>query len=194
MEKKETLKDGTELTIRNITIDDLEQLINFFSELPVEDRRYLRIDVTDRKLVEERLRTAKSRGVTWIAAFLQNKMIAEGRLQLSLEDWRGNQGEIRLIVAKEFQKKGIGSLMMRELYWLAVEAKVELAIVKFMRPQIGARKVSKKFGFSEQTLIPDYVRDQEHKSQDLIIMTCNMNDFWKELEHFYGRTDWQRCR
>ncbi len=84
--------------------------------------------------------------------------------------------------------------MVRELYFLAVEKKVEQVVVKMMRPQVAAKRIFRKLGFREEHLIPDYVRDMSGEKQDLIIMTCNTKDLWKELEHFYSDSDWQRCR
>ena len=84
--------------------------------------------------------------------------------------------------------------MVRELYFLAVEKKVELVVVRMMRPQIGAQRIFRKLGFREELLIPDFVKDQEGKKQDLIVMTVNLKELWKELEHAYSDSDWRRCR
>ncbi len=83
---------------------------------------------------------------------------------------------------------------MAEMYFLAVEKKVEQVVVKMMRPQIAAQRIFRKLGFREELLIPDYVKDRAGERQDLIIMVCDTKDLWNELEHFYGDSDWQRCR
>jgi RimJ/RimL family protein N-acetyltransferase len=84
--------------------------------------------------------------------------------------------------------------MMRELYFLAAEKNVQKLVVQMMRPQTAARTICRKLGFHEEHLLPDYVQDITGKVQDLIIMTCDMKDFWSELENLYGDSDWQRCR
>ncbi len=43
MEKTETLKDGTKVTIRNLTIEDLDRLMSFYRSLSEEDMKYLRV-------------------------------------------------------------------------------------------------------------------------------------------------------
>lgn len=194
MEKIETLKDGTKVVIRNLTLNDLDRIMKFYSSLPSEDRKYLRVDVTNKNIVEQRIRAIELGNVFRIIALHGDDIIADGALELTTEEWRKHQGELRVIIAKKFQRKGLGMIIMRELYFLAVEKKVEKAVVKMMRPQIAARTICKKLGFREELLIPDYVRDQTGKSQDLVIMTCEINDFWKELDHFYKDSDWQRCR
>jgi len=194
MEKIETLKDGTKITIRKLYDKDLDKLMKFYSDLPPEDRKYLRIDVTDRKIVEKRIKLTETGSVIRITALFEDEIVADGALELSAEEWRKHQGELRVIVARPFQNKGLGMILVRELYFLTVEKKVELVVVKMMRPQIAAQRIFRKLGFREELLIPDYVRDQTGKKQDLIVMTCNIKELWNELEHFYGDSDWQRCR
>jgi len=194
MEKIDALKDGTKVKISELQIKDLDRLMKFYSALPTEDRKYLRIDVTNRKLVEERIKRIKTGNVLRLVALVEDEIIADGALELSAEEWRKHQGELRVIVARPFQHKGLGMIMVRELYFLAVEKKVELVVVKMMRPQIAAQRIFRKLGFREELLIPDYVEDRAGEKQDLIVMTCNIKDLWNELEHFYSDSDWQRCR
>ena len=194
MKKTETLKDGKKVLIRELHTDDLDRLMKFYSSLPLKDRKYLRIDVTNRKIVEKRIKLTKASNVFRLVALFDDEIIGDGALELSAEEWRKHQGELRVIVAKPFQHKGLGTIMVRELYFLAVEKKVELVVVKMMRPQIAAQRIFRKLGFQEELLIPDYVRDQSGATQDLIIMKCNIKDLWDELEHFYCDSDWRRCR
>lgn len=194
MEKTDTLKDGTKVSIRELHINDLGNLMKFYSDLPPEDRKYLRIDVTNREIVEQRIKLTETGNVFRLVALFEDDIIADGALELSAEGWRKHQGELRIIVAKPFQHKGLGMIMVRELYFLAVEKKVARVVVKMMRPQIAAQRIFRKLGFREELLIPDYVQDQSEKTQDLIIMTCDIKELWNELEHFYSDSDWQRCR
>jgi L-amino acid N-acyltransferase YncA len=194
MEKKETLKDGRELTIRELKLADLDKLMKFYCTLPPGDRKYLRIDVTNRDIVEQRIRMAGTDNIIRIIALFGEEIVADGALELTSEEARKHLGELRVIVARKFQRQGVGMAMMRELYLLAVEKKVEKIVVKMMRPQIEVRKICRKLGFREELLIPDYVRDLGGESQDLVIMTCDIKEMWKELDLFYSDSDWQRCR
>ena len=194
MQKKMTLKDGTEITIRELTLDDLENLMKFFTSLPLKDQQYLRIDVTNKEIVKTRISDALHKKDIRLTVLHNDQIIATGALELSHDDWRRNQGELRLIVAHDYQHKGIGLMLARELYYLAVENGVKKLVVKMMKKQKSARNLLKKLGFSHEVIIPDYVTDKSEKLQDLVIMTCDMKDFWKELEHIYQASDWMRCR
>jgi ribosomal protein S18 acetylase RimI-like enzyme len=194
MNKIEALKDGKKVTVRELQVKDLDRLMKFYSSLPPEDRKYLRIDVTNREIVQQRIELTKKGNVIRLIALHNDEIVADGALELSGEEWRKHQGELRVIVARPFQHKGLGMIMVRELYFLAVEKNVDQAVVKMMRPQVAAQRIFRKLGFREELLIPDYVRDIAGKKQDLIIMVCNIKELWKELEHFYTDSDWQRCR
>ena len=194
MEKKEILKDGTEITIRNITMDDLENYMKFFRSLPPNDRKYLRINVTDDNLIKERIKQIRSGNFFRIVAFKDGQIIASGVLELYTDDWHKHHAELRVIVSRPYQRRGLGLIMNRELYLIAAQHNVKKVIAKMMKPQTGAVKILKKLGFREESLIPEYVQDQDDNTQALLIMTCDMKDFWRELESLYHSTDWKRCR
>lgn len=194
MRKKETLKDGTKVEIRNLAKDDLDKLMEFYGSLPEQDRKYLRVDVTDRNVVAQRLKLIKTGNPTRIIALEGDEIVGTGALELSQEEWRKHQGELRVIISREYRRKGLGMIIMRELYFIAAGKNVKKIVVKFMRPQIAPRKILRKLDFHEEILIPDYIRDRAGKTQDMVIMTCDMKALWKELEHFYSDSDWQRCR
>jgi L-amino acid N-acyltransferase YncA len=194
MNKKMALKDGTELTVRELALDDLESLMKFYVSLPKNDRKYLRIDVTDKDLVKNRILDAVNKKDIRLVITDGNQIIASGTLEFSREDWRKNQGELRLIVARKFQRRGVGLMLARELYHQAAENGVKKLVVKMMKPQTSAQNMVRKLGFHKKRTIPDYVTDQFGKLQDLVIMTCDMKEFWKEMEHDHHDSDWRRCR
>jgi RimJ/RimL family protein N-acetyltransferase len=192
--RNEVLRDGTKIAIRNISMDDLENYMRFFRSLPPKDRKYLRINVTDDNLVKERIKQIRSGNFFRIVALKDDQIIASGALELCADDWHKNHAELRVIVSRPYQRRGLGLIMNRELYLIAAQHNVKKVIAKMMRPQTGAVKILKKLGFKEEYLIPGYVQDQDENAQDLVIMTCDMTDFWRELESLYHSTDWKRCR
>lgn len=194
MDKVETLKDGKKVVIRSLTSKDLDKLMAFYRSLPLEERKYLRVDVTDRKVVAQRIKSAEHDKVFRIIALYQDRIVADGALELSGEEWRRHQGELRVIAARAFRRRGLGLIMMRELYFLAAAENVEKLVAKMMRPQKSARAICLRLGFREELLLPDYVKDLSGKPQDLVIMTCDLDDMWSEVDEFYGASDWQRCR
>ena len=194
MEKTLHLKDGTEVVIRPLSKDDLDRSLEFFQGLPEEDREYLRGDVTRPDVVERRIRQIDAGKVKRLAALVNDRIVADGALELAGHDWTCHVGELRLIVARDFQRRGLGMLMARELYALAASEKVEQVLVSMMRPQTAARSIFRRLGFREEIMLPNHVRDRSGRTQDLILMRCDLEAAWQELENFFADSDWQRAR
>lgn len=191
VDKTVALKDDTEVTIRNMRPADVDLSFDFFCELPKEDRRYLRVDVTRRELVERRTTEIDSGRVDRLVAVAEGKIVADGALELQGHGWGDAIGEIRLIVARPFQHLGLGTLMARELYYLGMQHQLDRIVVRVMRPQSRAHRIMKRLGFKEEFLIPDHVRDQDGNWQDLIIMRCNLDELWHEMESLVEASDWR---
>lgn len=195
MKKTVKLKDQTHVLIRDMKHEDLKASLAFFRALPEEDRTYLRRDVTRRAVVARRLREIDSDRVKRLVAVTDDgRIVADGSLELAGEEWKKHVGELRLIVARDYQRKGLGVRMARQLYELAASAKVEEIIVKMMRPQKAARSIFRKLGFTEAAVLPDYVRDASGRKQDLILARCDLEALWRKMEDFIALGDWERTR
>jgi L-amino acid N-acyltransferase YncA len=194
MRRKVRLRDETLVTIRPMSRSDTDRSYEFFKSLSPEDRAYLRRDVSDRDVVAERIRAMKTGKVKRLVALVDDRIVADAALELESLAWERHVAEIRLIVATDFQRKGLGMLMARELYAIATDANVEEIVVRMMRPQIAARSIFRKLGFHEETVLPDYVKDIDGHRQDLILMRCDLQALWRELEDFISTWDWQRTR
>jgi acetyltransferase len=194
MESKVKLKDGTQVLIRPIKKDDLERSFAFFQALPEEDRMFLRVDVSKRKVVENRIKKVKTGAVKRLVAVLDDEIVADGTLEFEGHGWKEHVGELRLIVARSQQRKGLGLLMARELYALAAKHRVEEIVVRMMRPQQGARSIFRRLGFREMVMLPDYVKDLHGDKQDLIVMRCKLEALLNELKDLHDLGDWGRTR
>lgn len=191
VDKTVSLKDGNEVTIRNMRPQDVDPSFDFFCALPEEDRRYLRVDVTRRDVVEWRTTEVDSGRVDRLVALANSEIIADGSLELQGHGWGDCIGEIRLMVARPYQHLGLGTLLARELYYLGMQHKLDRIVVRVMRPQSRAHRIMKRLGFREEFLIPEHVRDQDGAWQDLIIMRCNLDELWNEMESLVEASDWR---
>lgn len=193
-EKPVILKDGRKIIVRPMRPDDVQRSFEFFCALPVDDRKYLRTDVTRRELVERRTTEHDGRRVVRTVAVHDNEIVADGALELEGHGWGNNVAEVRLIVASRWQRLGLGTLVARELFHLASRHRVDRIVARLMRPQAGAHRIFKRLGFHEEFLIPEHVRDQSGAWQDLIIMRCPLEELWRDMELKHAEGDWQRHR
>lgn len=194
MKKTAILHDGTEVHIRELTSKDVNASLLFFQNLPEADRQFLRRDVTDRETARRRIEEMKADNILRLVATSDHEIVADGSLELQGQHWKQHVAEIRLIVARDYQRRGLGRIMARELYFLAAARNVEQVVVRFMKPQTGARQIFTKLGFHEDAVLHDYVKDLGGHKQDLVIMRCNLEELWQRLEAESTHSDWQRTR
>ncbi len=191
MVKEMKLKDGTKVRIRPMDKGDVERSLAFFRGLPEDDREYLRTDVTQQSVVEKRIARIAESEVDRLVAVVDDRIVADGSLELSGAEWTAHVGELRLIVSRDHQRKGLGMLMARELYLLAASRKVEQIVVTMARPQVGAQRIFRKLGFHEDATLPGHVRSRSGAKHDLILMRCDLEALWQEMEAIFQEADWQ---
>jgi RimJ/RimL family protein N-acetyltransferase len=188
--KYEILDDGTNIVLREPTAEDQQSSIDFFLSLPDDDRRYLRIDVNRPGVVERRLEQSQTGEVYRLWAFVGDEIAADGALEFSGEKWGGSLGEIRVIVGREYQRRGLGTLLMQVLFRVAEERQLERIVMKMLEPQTSMRAACEKLGFRVDAVLPDYVKDQDGITQSLVVMTCTLDQWFHEMKDFYEEKNW----
>lgn len=194
IEKTVTLKDGKAVTIRRMRPDDVERSYSFFCALPPEDRVYLRTDVTRRDLVERRTTEHDRQRTERVVVVYGDEIVGDGTLEIQGHGWGDGVAEIRLLVARSWQRLGLGTVIARELFHLASRRQIDRIVARLMRPQHGAHRILRRLGFNEEFLIPEHVRDQDGAWQDLIIMRCSIEGLWRDIEYELTTGDFQRHR
>ncbi|MBC8213523.1 MAG: GNAT family N-acetyltransferase [Candidatus Marinimicrobia bacterium] len=194
MDKQTKLRDGTSVLIRPLTKEDVDNSFSFFQTLSQNDRNYLRADVTQKRIIERRIKAMENGNIYRFIAIINGEIVADGSLELEENGWKEHVGELRLIVSPAYQRMGLGMLMAHELYIKAVYEKVDEIIVKIMKPQNSALRIFQRMGFKEHATFPDYVKDVDGNKHDLIVMRCDLQILWDELENYFEDSDWQRAR
>ena len=80
IEKNLTLKDGRQVTVRSMHPSDVERSYEFFCALPEEDRKYLRADVTRRRMVERRTTELDRSRTERLVVVHDDEIVADGKL------------------------------------------------------------------------------------------------------------------
>jgi RimJ/RimL family protein N-acetyltransferase len=194
IEKTVTLKDGKAVTIRRMRPEDVERSSAFFCALPPEDRVYLRTDVIRRDLVERRTRELDLQRTERVVVVFGDEIVGDGTLEVQGHGWGDGVAEVRLIVARPWQRLGLGTVIARELFHLASRRRIDRVVARLMRPQVGAHRILRRLGFNEEFLIPEHVPDQDGTWQDLIIMRCSLEELWRDIEYELTTGDFQRHR
>ncbi|MCD4692327.1 MAG: GNAT family N-acetyltransferase [Calditrichales bacterium] len=178
------LKNNKEVIIRHFKEEDTDMLINFFQALPLKQRMYLRIDVMKKQNILRRYGNIDHDRMYPVIALDNNKIIAEGTIFRFEFGWKRKLGEIRVVVAEDYQRLGLGSILTRELFLYAVTTDLVKVQAEVMDTQEAALAAFKRIGFKEEAVLKKHVTDRNDNRRDLIIMTLDIEDMWRVMDDF----------
>lgn len=182
------LRDGTSICIRPLEKQDGPALLSFFTSLPEDDRLFLKEDVTKKDVVNRWIEELNFDKVIPIVAEKDSAIIGDATLHLSRKGWQKHMAEIRCVVSREYQQKGLGTALMRELVAHAVEKRVLKISATMMDIQESAQRAFERIGFKKEAELKDFVMDINGKYHNLVIMVNDVSELWKKMEdllHYY---------
>jgi RimJ/RimL family protein N-acetyltransferase len=177
-----TLKDGRSVHIRQMTPDDGPALLEFFRSLPVVDRLFLRHDVTKPEVVERFARNADRDQVFAIVAEDGKRIVASAELQRERYVWMTHIGEVRFVVAHDFQCCGLGVTLCRILVKAAMSHGIDKIEAHVMEGQTGAERAMERLGFVREAVLKGHVKDVRGKRRDLLIFTNDVAHIWEAMD------------
>jgi RimJ/RimL family protein N-acetyltransferase len=176
------IKDGTCVVIRPLAQDDGPALLSFFQALPADDRLFLREDVTKQEVIDRWTSQLDYDKVFPIVATKDSAIIGDATLHISQYGWYRHMAEIRCVVARGYQKNGLGTILMHELVSQASQRGVDRIRAEMMDTQIPAQIAFRKLGFKKEAELRNFVMDIDGKSHNLVIMVNDVSELWKKME------------
>ena len=175
-----TIRDGRQVLIREMTPDDAPVMLDFFQALPLEDRLFLRNDVT-RPVVVGRF-VLNEDHVRAIVAEHGGRVVGSATLQREPYGWMTHVGEIRVVLAHDFQRHGLGTAMIGMLVKRAPSAGIEKMVAMVMQGDVGAERAMERLGFHKEATLRRHVRDVRGKARDLHVLVNDVSHIWERME------------
>ena len=173
-QKECKLKDGTVVLLRPLVTEDRKGLIDFFQSLPEELRLYLRHDVTDREIIKSWTENIDYSRVFPVLALDGERIVGDVSLHRIPFGWKHHIGTIRVVVAPDYQDKGLGTLLIHEIVELAAEFGLEKLWAELPLNYPAAISVFRKAGFSSKAVVEGLVKDLRGRNTDVVIMVCDI--------------------
>ena len=169
-QKEVSLKDGTKILLRPMVAQDQDALYEFFKEVPREEVRYLRDDVSGKTVVENWAANIDYTKTLPLLAFKNGTIIADATLNRRRFGWKWHLGSVRVFVHRDYRNVGLGQLMIKEIASLAHSLGLEKLVAEL--PEMNAPAISafNKAGFHRVAFLPNFVKDRENRPVDLVIM------------------------
>ena len=153
-----------------------QALLKFTLNLPAADLAFLRVDITQPDVVHEWLdNVVRGRTIT-VLAEENGEVAGYGNLHFSQQQWTRHIGEIRLLVGSKFRGLGLGERLVDELVKIAREKGLLRVVVNISANQPRVRAMWARLGFEAEALLTDWLKDRNHHSHDMVIMSRDITD------------------
>ena len=154
--------------------EDRDDVLAFARALPEEDLRFLRVDMTDPKIVDNWVEGAAAGTRLAVLAHLGDRLVGYGSLNRRESSWMRHLGEIRSKDLPEVRQVGLGGQLAHDVFHLAQQIGLTKIVAQMAREQRGARQMFQNLGFSVEALLADWVIDPNDATHDLILMSYDV--------------------
>lgn len=165
-----TLKDGTYVLLRPMTTDDCDALIALYASANEEDVRYLRHDVRNAAVIRGWCADLDYSKVLPILALVKDRVIGNATLHFGRGPKR-HIGEIRVFLARDYRRRGLGTKMIRSLIELARKHGLSLLTAEVTADMTKVVKAFEQLGFRHQCTIDDYFMFPDGECCDVVLLT-----------------------
>jgi L-amino acid N-acyltransferase YncA len=168
-----TLKDGTYVLLRPMNGDDENLLLEFYSSVNDDDMRYFRHYVKDSAIVRDWAEHLNYSKVLPILALVKERAVGSASLHFG-EGPKRHIAEVRMFLAKDFRKRGLGMKMIKALIDLARKQGLSILQAEVIAEQTKVVKAFESLGFKAHTTLDDYFLFPDGETRDVVFMTMSL--------------------
>jgi L-amino acid N-acyltransferase YncA len=168
-----TLKDGTYVLLRAMVPEDKQRLVEFYGTVSEDDLRYFRHYVKDTTIIEEWSENLDYCHVLPILALSKERVVGSASLHF-FEGPKRHIGEVRLFLAKDYRKRGLGMKMIRALIDLARKQGLSILLAEVIADKTKVVRAFEQLGFKSRVTLDDYFMFPDGDSCDVVLMTLHL--------------------
>lgn len=161
---------GETFTLRLMAAGDDEAVLAFAKSLPVHDLLFLPRDITHPRVVKAWIAEMDRGGMISLVAVRKGRIVGTAALVRDAFFWSKHVAELRIVVAPEARKTGLGRQLLQELFAIALAENIEKITAQMTTDQVGAIAMFESIGFKAEGLLRDAVKDANGKPHDIVIM------------------------
>ena len=165
-----TLKEGAYVLLRPMVREDESRLMEFYSTAREDDLRYLRHDVQDPAVIREWCDRLDYNKVLPLLAFAEERILGIASLHFC-EAPKRHIGEVRLFLARDYRKCGLGLKMVRALIDLARKRGLGILMAEVVAEETKTIKAFESLGFKARVTLDDYFMLPDGDLHDVVLMT-----------------------
>ena len=175
-----TLSYGGRVLLRPLTAEDKEQLIELFRQVSQEDLRYMRHNVVDADLVASWVDNLEYDQVLPQVAVINERLVGSATLHF-FEGPSRHRAEVRIYLAKEVRRRGVGSRMIQALIDLAKRRNIYMIEARIINEQATVIRAFQNLGFVRKCILDNYFILPDGELRDVAHLILRLRDSTEEF-------------
>ena len=177
--KTVVVRDGTRVILRPMVAADRDMILEFFRGVPEEDRWYLKEDPTQDETIEGWIRNLNYERVLPIVAEVNGRIVADASLHRRHKGAFHFVGKVRVVVATDFRRKGLGMWMLLDLVNIAMHARLDKLVAELVADKENpAIEAFKRVGFVPEATLSDMARGTDGRNYDMVYLVKTFYPDW----------------
>lgn len=175
-----TLKDGVQVLLRPMIKEDRPRLDQLYLSASDDDVRYLRDNVKDPAILQEWCDNLNYDNILPVLALVKDRAVGSGTLRF-LKGPKRHMGEVRLFLAKDFRKRGLGAKLIRTLVDFARRQGLALLVAEITSDQPKVIHAFEQIGFKARCTLEDYFMFPDGECADVVLVTMELKPRGEEF-------------
>ena len=168
-----TLRDGTSVLLRPMIATDRHHLEELFNSITDEDLHFFRHNVKDPTLLQSWCDDLSYNRVLPMLALVRERNVGIVTLHF-FEGSKRHVGEIRLFLAKDYRKRGLGIKMARAMIDLARKQGLRMLIGEIVADQPKVIRAFEQLGFEAQCTLEDFFMFPDGDTTDVVFVKLSL--------------------
>jgi len=168
-----TLKDGAYVLLRALIHEDKTRLTEFYKATSEEDFRYFHHNVKDETLIASWCEDINYGKILPILALAKDRVVGSATLHF-FDGPKRHIGEVRLYLAKDYRKRGLGMKMIRALIDVARKQGLTILLAEVIADKTKVVKAFEQLGFHSNCALDDFFMFPDGDLCDVVIMTMSL--------------------
>jgi RimJ/RimL family protein N-acetyltransferase len=164
-----TLPDGLRVLLRPLVPKDRDTLMALFANLPPEETQFFRSKITSPELVASWAENPNYGQVFPLVAVVSDRIVGNSTLHLG-SGYTRHVGELRIFLAREFRRRGIGSAMIKGQLEIARKLGLHQVIAEIVESRPQVMHAFERLGFERQFVWKDLFMTSEGETLDMIVL------------------------
>ena len=165
------LTDGSQVELELMGSTDIDDMLAFARTLRPHDLMFLRVNITDRPVVEHWVDSIRAGRTITVLARQDGEVLGESTLLHNEANWTRHLGEIRIQISPAARRRGLARVLAQEIDAIAKQLGLQLLTARMTLDQSAAQAVFRRLGFQREAVLWEYAITPDGETRNVLVAT-----------------------